>query len=135
MGIHTARYPAGHCFWSICSLPLRGCCIIDSWSLSLPLSPCQLNSAALDADLDNSWEVLAEPIQTVMRRYGVSEPYEKLKVFTRGQRVTQQSMQAFVEGIDGLPQEAKEALKRLTPANYIGNAAQQAKDLEKYLRS
>ena len=77
--------------------------------------------------------MLAEPIQTVMRRYGVPEPYEKLKAFTRGQRVTQQSMQAFVEGLDGLPEVAKESLKRLTPANYIGNTAAQAKGLGKHL--
>lgn len=66
-------------------------------------------------------------------RYGVSEPYEKLKAFTRGQRVTQASMMSFVDGIDGLPQHAKEGLKRLTPANYIGNAAAQAKDLANHL--
>lgn len=58
----------------------------------------QLDRAALAADLDRSWEVLAEPIQTVMRRYGVPEPYEKLKAFTRGQRVTQASMQVRVDG-------------------------------------
>jgi adenylosuccinate lyase len=55
----------------------------------LPAPSPQINPIALAADLDNSWEVLAEPIQTVMRRYGVAEPYEKLKAFTRGQRVTQ----------------------------------------------
>lgn len=79
-------------------------------------------------------QVLAEPIQTVMRRYGVPEPYEKLKAFTRGQRVTQESMQSFVEGLDGLPNEAKQVLKQLTPATYIGNAAQQAKDVPKHLK-
>eukprot|EP00195_Chlamydomonas_chlamydogama_P016422 CAMPEP_0202902062 /NCGR_PEP_ID=MMETSP1392-20130828/16145_1 /ASSEMBLY_ACC=CAM_ASM_000868 /TAXON_ID=225041 /ORGANISM="Chlamydomonas chlamydogama, Strain SAG 11-48b" /LENGTH=520 /DNA_ID=CAMNT_0049588745 /DNA_START=144 /DNA_END=1707 /DNA_ORIENTATION=- len=93
------------------------------------ISKLQIDTARLAADLDNSWEVLAEPIQTVMRRYGVPEPYEKLKAFTRGQRVTQHSMQTFVEGLEGLPAEAKEALKQLTPANYIGNAVQQAKTL------
>lgn len=94
----------------------------------------QINHAAMAADLDNSWEVLAEPIQTVMRRYAVSEPYEKLKAFTRGQRVTQSSMMAFVDGIHELPDHAKESLKQLTPANYIGNAAQQAKDLPNRLK-
>ncbi|PNW73601.1 hypothetical protein CHLRE_13g565321v5 [Chlamydomonas reinhardtii] len=77
--------------------------------------------------------VLAEPIQTVMRRYGVPEPYEKLKAFIRGQRVTQESMMTFVDGIDGLPEPAKEQLKKLTPANYIGNAAQQATSLPHHL--
>ncbi|PNH05612.1 Adenylosuccinate lyase [Tetrabaena socialis] len=97
------------------------------------ISKLQINRVKLAADLDDSWEVLAEPIQTVMRRYGVSEPYEKLKAFTRGQRVTQESMMAFVDGIDGLPVEAKEQLKLLTPANYIGNAVQQATDLQRHL--
>ncbi len=63
----------------------------------------------------------------------MDEPYEKLKAFTRGQRVTQESMTTFVDGIDGLPQHAKDALKKLTPANYIGNASQQAKALPKHL--
>jgi len=110
-----------------------GHCMIAYASSLKGISKLQLNSAALAADLDNSWEVLAEPIQTVMRRYGVPEPYEKLKAFTRGQRVTQQSMQSFVEGLDGLPQDAKDSLKHLTPGTYIGNAAQQAKNLGKYL--
>lgn len=78
-------------------------------------------------------QVLAEPIQTVMRRYDIPEPYEKLKAFTRGQKVTQESMQSFVEGLEGLPKDAKEALKHLTPGTYIGNAAQQAKNLPKHL--
>jgi adenylosuccinate lyase len=63
----------------------------------------------------------------------VPEPYEKLKAFTRGQRVTQESMLTFVDGIDGLPQPAKEQLKKLTPANYIGNAVQQASNLKHHL--
>jgi hypothetical protein len=70
-----------------------GHCLIAYSSTLRGISKLQLNQAALAADLDNSWEVLAEPIQTVMRRYGVPEPYEKLKAFTRGQRVTQESMQ------------------------------------------
>ncbi|GIL62802.1 hypothetical protein Vafri_16971 [Volvox africanus] len=97
------------------------------------ISKLQIDTARLAADLDNSWEVLAEPIQTVMRRYGVPEPYEKLKAFTRGQRVTQESMMAFVDGIEGLPEPAKEQLKKLTPANYIGNAAEQAANLHHHL--
>lgn len=63
------------------------------------------------------------------RRYGVAEPYEKLKAFTRGQTITQDSMQAFVGGLEGIPKEAKEDLARLTPATYTGNAAQQAQGL------
>lgn len=82
--------------------------------------------AALAADLDATWEVLAEPIQTVMRRYGIEQPYEKLKELTRGQKVTKETMQAFVDTLD-MPEEAKQALRELTPATYIGNAAAQAK--------
>ena len=62
-------------------------------------------------------------------RYGVEEPYEKLKAFTRGKAVTQASMQEFVAGIDGIPEAAKQALAQLTPATYIGNAVQQSHDL------
>uniref|UniRef100_A0A7S0Y9W8 Adenylosuccinate lyase n=2 Tax=Polytomella parva TaxID=51329 RepID=A0A7S0Y9W8_9CHLO len=93
----------------------------------------QLDERRLATDLDNSWEVLAEPIQTVMRRHGVSEPYEKLKAFTRGQKVTQKSMQSFVEGVEGLPESAKAALKELTPASYIGNAVEQAKSIRNHI--
>ena len=75
--------------------------------------------APLAKDLDSSWEVLAEPIQTVMRRYAVEEPYEKLKAFTRGNTVNKESMQTFVDGIDDLPEEAKASLKQLSPATYI----------------
>ena len=62
------------------------------------------------------------------------EPYEKLKDFTRGQAVTRDSMQSFVAGLDGIPQEAKHALQQLTPASYVGNAEQQARDLRKHLQ-
>ncbi len=85
-----------------------------------------INEQRLAEDLDNNWEVLAEPIQTVMRRYGIEKPYEKLKELTRGTRVDQAGMMAFVDGLD-LPEEAKTALKQMTPANYIGNAVAQAK--------
>lgn len=97
------------------------------------ISKLQLNESRLAEDLDSSWEVLAEPIQTVMRRYGVAEPYEKLKAFTRGQAVTQASMQEFVAGIEGLPEEAKEALAGMTPGTYVGNAAAQARSLRAHL--
>ena len=82
--------------------------------------------AALAADLDATWEILAEPIQTVMRRYGIEQPYEKLKELTRGQKVTKETMQAFVDNLD-IPADAKRALRELTPGTYIGNAAAQAK--------
>jgi len=99
------------------------------------ISKLQLDADRLHQDLDNSWEVLAEPIQTVMRRYGVPEPYEKLKAFTRGQRVTQESMRSFVAGLEDLPQAAREELQQLTPMTYVGNAAAQAKQLAHHLKS
>lgn len=92
------------------------------------ISKLEINETALLADLDNNWEVLAEPIQTVMRRYGIEKPYEKLKELTRGQRVDHAGMQAFINGLD-LPQEAKDELLKMTPANYIGNAVEMAKKI------
>jgi adenylosuccinate lyase len=78
-------------------------------------------------DLDQNWEVLAEPVQTVMRRYGIENPYEILKELTRGRRVNKGIMLEFINGLE-LPEEAKESLRQLTPANYIGNAAEQARN-------
>jgi len=92
------------------------------------ITKLEVNKAKLDADLDSTWEVLAEPIQTVMRRYGMEAPYEKLKALTRGQDVNAETMEAFVSDLD-LPPEAKEALKRLTPQTYVGNAQKQARNV------
>ncbi|EDY87382.1 adenylosuccinate lyase [gamma proteobacterium HTCC5015] len=92
------------------------------------ISKLEINAQALADDLDANWEVLAEPIQTVMRRYGIEKPYEKLKELTRGNRVDQAGMQAFVAKLD-LPEAAKAELMELTPANYIGNAAAMAKSI------
>ncbi len=78
------------------------------------------------ADLDGSWEVLAEPIQTVMRRYGVDRPYERLKDLTRGRRIDAETLRAFVDNLE-IPEEAKAELRGLTPGGYIGNAAEQAR--------
>ena len=89
----------------------------------------QLNEARLAQDLDNSWEVLAEPIQTVMRRYGIEQPYEKLKELTRGQDMSQEVIQAFVDKLE-LPEQARQELLALTPASYIGNAVAQAQAIE-----
>ena len=86
----------------------------------------QLNQERLAADLDSSWEVLAEPIQTVMRRYGIEQPYEKLKELTRGQAMTREVIQSFVARLE-LPPAAREELLALTPERYTGNAATQAK--------
>ena len=93
------------------------------------ISKLQLNEARMAQDLDSSWEVLAEPIQTVMRRYGIEQPYEKLKELTRGQDMNKEVIQAFVAKLD-LPEEARQQLLDLTPANYIGNAATQAQAIE-----
>jgi adenylosuccinate lyase len=92
------------------------------------ISKLELNAARLDLDLENAWEVLAEPIQTVMRRYAIEEPYEKLKALTRGQTMNKDTIQAFIDTLE-LPEEVKVALKQLTPHNYIGNAAEQAKKI------
>ncbi len=90
------------------------------------ISKLELNAARLNDDLENAWEVLAEPIQTVMRRYGIEEPYEKLKALTRGQEMNKQTIQAFIDTLE-MPQSAKDELKELTPHSYIGNAPEQAK--------
>ena len=92
------------------------------------ISKLEADTKRLADDLDANWEVLAEPIQTVMRRYGIEKPYEKLKELTRGHRVDQAGMQAFVDGLD-LPDDAKAELKKLTPGTYIGNAIDQAKKI------
>lgn len=88
----------------------------------------QVNDSRLSADLDDNWEVLAEPIQTVMRRFGIENPYEKLKDLTRGHKLTQEAVQTFIESLD-IPDDAKKQLLALTPASYIGNAAAQARDI------
>jgi adenylosuccinate lyase len=86
----------------------------------------ELNAARIAEDLDACWEVLAEPVQTVMRRYAVENAYEKLKELTRGKGIGPQALQTFIDGLD-IPAEAKAELRNLTPAAYIGNAALQAK--------
>ena len=85
------------------------------------LSKLELNAQRMDEDLDNSWEVLAEPLQTIMRRYGIDEPYEKLKAFTRGHKVNAESIAKFIDDLE-LPEEAKLSMRNMTPANYIGYA-------------
>ena len=89
------------------------------------ISKLEVNAARLDEDLDNSWEVLAEPIQTVMRRYAIEEPYEKLKALTRGKGMTKEVMLDFIETLE-IPESAKAELRTLTPGTYVGNAAEQA---------
>jgi adenylosuccinate lyase len=92
-------------------------------SLRQGLARLAVDEGAIAADLDASWEVLAEPIQTVMRRHGIDQPYEKLKVLTRGRSgITRETLHAFIDGL-ALPDDAKARLKALTPATYIGRAA------------
>jgi adenylosuccinate lyase len=90
------------------------------------ISKLELNAQRISDDLNATWEVLAEPIQTVMRRYAVPDAYEKLKELTRGKGITPQALLEFVEALD-IPEQAKAELKKLTPANYIGSAVAQAK--------
>ncbi|WP_413525039.1 adenylosuccinate lyase [Photobacterium phosphoreum] len=98
-----------------------GYAIIAYTSTLKGISKLELNQAALEAELDRNWEVLAEPVQTVMRRYGIEKPYEKLKELTRGKRVDGEGMRTFIDGLE-LPEHEKARLKTLTPANYIGDA-------------
>ncbi|WP_406704632.1 adenylosuccinate lyase [Sodalis sp.] len=93
------------------------------------ISKLEVNQAHLLAELDHNWEVLAEPIQTVMRRYGIEKPYEKLKELTRGKRVDAEGMKAFIGSLP-LPDAEKARLKTLTPANYIGRAAAMVDELK-----
>ena len=97
-------------------------------SLAKGLGKLQVNPDRLAADLDASWEVLAEAVQTVMRRYGLPEPYEQLKALTRGQGITKNSMRMFIEGL-ALPADAKQRLLDLTPGRYVGLAEGLAKDI------
>ncbi len=92
------------------------------------ISKLEINSVKLLEDLDAAWEVMAEPIQTVMRRYNIEGAYEKLKELTRGKTIDQKGMQEFVETL-AIPAEAKQLLVDLTPATYIGNAIEQAKNI------
>ncbi len=85
------------------------------------LGKLDLNQSALQADLDENWEVLAEPIQTIMRKYGIEEPYEKLKALTRGQSINKANISQMIDDLD-MPEEAKEQIRSLTPATYTGIA-------------
>ena len=103
-----------------------GYAVLAHQSLLQGLNKLELNPEALHADLDKAWEVLAEPIQTVMRRYGVSGAYEQLKEVTRGQRVTREDLHGLIHTL-AIPEEEKTRLLALTPATYIGVAASLAK--------
>ena len=102
--------------------------VIALQSLLQGIGKLQVNHAAIQADVSKAWEVLAEAVQSIMRRYGVPEPYEKLKALTRGQIVTKGILHKFIKTLD-IPESEKKRLLKLTPATYIGLAAQQARDI------
>ena len=105
-----------------------GYCAV-AWDACLRgLNKLELNAAAIDADIDNCWEVLAEPVQTVMRRYGLPQPYEQLKALTRGKGINQAGLTEFIQGLD-LPAEPKARLLAMTPRSYIGLAAELARKI------
>jgi len=103
-----------------------GYAVLAYQSLSVGLNKLELNEEALATDLDAAWEVLAEPIQTVMRRYGVAGAYEKLKEVTRGKTVTAEALHGLIRGLD-IPQAEKDRLLAMTPASYTGKAAELAR--------
>ena len=103
-----------------------GYCFVGYNALNRGLGKLQLNEQRLAEDLDHAWEVLAEAIQTVMRRYGVPHPYEQLKALTRGKGITPETIHDFVQQLD-IPAEAKARLLELTPGTYIGKAVELAK--------
>ena len=105
-----------------------GYSLVAYQSLSRGIAKLELNTSAIDADIDACWEILAEPIQTVMRRYRIEQPYEKLKALTRGKAIDEATLKDFIQSLD-IPQSAKEALIALRPRTYLGNAAAQASEI------
>jgi len=103
-----------------------GYAVLAYQSLNTGLGKLEINEAAIAADLDGSWEVMAEPIQTVMRRFGLPQPYEQLKKFTRGEPMTRELMQGFIANL-AIPEAEKQRLMAMTPGSYIGKAAELAR--------
>ena len=103
-----------------------GYAVLAYSSLMTGLNKLEINEVAIAEDLDSSWEVLAEPIQTVMRRFGLPQPYEQLKKFTRGAAMTRELMQGFIAGLD-IPEAEKERLLAMTPGSYTGKASELAR--------
>ena len=99
-----------------------GYCLVAWDACMRGLGKLEVNTAAIDADIDACWEVLAEPVQTVMRRYGLPQPYEQLKALTRGKGITEEGLREFIQGL-ALPEEPKARLLAMTPRSYIGLAA------------
>ncbi len=107
-----------------------GHCLIAYQSCLKGISKLEASPEIIADDLDNAWELLAEPIQTVMRRYGIENPYEQLKALTRGSAMNKQTIQNFIQNLD-IPTEEKQRLMELTPSTYIGNAIEQAYEISK----
>ncbi len=103
-----------------------GYCLVAWDACMRGLGKLEVNTAAIDADIDACWEVLAEPVQTVMRRYGLPQPYEQLKALTRGKGITEEGLREFIQGL-ALPEEPKARLLAMTPRSYIGLAAELAR--------
>jgi adenylosuccinate lyase len=103
-----------------------GYAVLGYQALTVGMDKLEINRTALDADLDAAWEVLAEPIQTVMRRVGLPKPYERLKEFTRGRAITREAIAQFIETLE-MPEAEKAQLRALTPGGYTGLAVQLAK--------
>jgi len=92
------------------------------------IAKLEINADALNADLDATWEVLGEAVQTVMRRYGLENPYEQMKALTRGRGITPDRLREFISNLD-IPEDARQQLIALTPATYTGNAEEQARNI------
>jgi adenylosuccinate lyase len=105
--------------------------LVASSSLLKGLGKLETDTVSLDKDLDASWEVLAEPIQTVMRRHGIENPYEQLKSLTRGKRITQKDLAEFIRRLE-IPEHARDSLLKLTPGAYTGNAAEMATKVDDF---
>jgi adenylosuccinate lyase len=93
------------------------------------LAKLEVNETAISADLDDCWEVLAEPVQTVMRRYGVENPYEQLKDLTRGKGITRDGLHRFIKSL-AIPEPEKKRLLKMTPSSYVGKAVELASRLK-----
>jgi len=107
-----------------------GYTVVGCDSLTRGMAKLEVNRAALERDLGDAWEVLAQPIQTVMRRYGAANPYERLKELTRGKSITREAIAAFIDTLAEVPAAERLRLKAMTPAGYTGLAAQLAADIE-----
>ena len=102
--------------------------LIAQTALTKGLGKLKLNESRIDEDIDGAWEVLGEAVQTVMRRYGLKNPYEQLKALTRGQGIDREALHGFISELD-IPQEHKSMLLSLTPRAYLGHAVEMAKQI------